>query len=80
MNSTQRINRLGDNPKLQDVQCALENELYLVLIKFFEGYEHRRLVDGNGHHMAQTCLRFCCKLLAERWLGEGKNKYADCEV
>lgn len=76
--TTQRINRLGNNPNLEDVQCELENELYQILIKFFEGYEHKKLVSGNGHHLTQQCLKYCCKLLASRWLGKGNDKYADC--
>lgn len=34
-------------------EADLVNGVYRAAIKIFEGLEHKRVLHGNGHHMAQ---------------------------
>ncbi len=43
------------------------NVSYGALIGLFEHLEHKRLIHGNGHHMAQQISAAAGELIEERW-------------
>lgn len=55
---------------LKGVQSRITNELYPHLSKAFEELESKRLIYGNGHHMAQQVQEIIAKMIAEQWAGK----------
>ena len=51
---------------LEDVQEVIERLFYQAGM-IWERLEHRGLISGNGHHMAQELQRQQVALLMERW-------------
>lgn len=53
---------------LEDASRALEKAIYRASVGLFENLEHRRLIYGNGHHMAQKLAGSAVEMLKERWV------------
>ena len=48
-------------------KAAASNAAYAAIVELFEAAEHRQLVRGNGHHMAQEVAAFAADLMGMRW-------------
>lgn len=42
-------------------------EVYDASVGIFENLEHRRLIHGNGHHIAQKIAEYAANIMRERW-------------
>jgi hypothetical protein len=46
---------------------AVHNGIYNLAVAMFESLEYRRLVFGNGHHMAQELAATAQQMILDRW-------------
>jgi hypothetical protein len=53
---------------LNAFEADVQNNVYQAAVQLFEFLEHRGLITGNGHHMAQDVAAYAAELLSSRWV------------
>lgn len=66
----------ADKQRLESFAKEVAERVYSVSVSYFEGAEHRKLILGNGHHMAQKLAEMAKKMLLSRAM-DSKEKPVD---
>ena len=60
------LNNVKPNLDIGIELAELENEVYNASISFYERGEHRKIIIGNGHHMAQELSKMASDLYSKQ--------------